>query len=291
MVLACPVQFQDLILALQRFWAEQGCVLAQPYDLEKGASTFHPETFLRALGKKPWRVAIVEPCRRPTDGRYGQNPNRLGRYYQFQVLLKPSPPHAQELLLKSLARLGIDPLVHDVRFVEDNWESPTLGAWGTGWEVWSDGMEVAQYTYFQQVGGFDCDPVAVEFTYGLERLAMYLQNVDNVMDLVWVDGPNGPVRYRDVHMRSEVEFSRYHFESADTARLQRLFDEYEAEGRRLLDAGLLLPGYDYCVKCSHAFNVLDARGAVSTTERQRFIGRVRELARRSAEVYVAQSDA
>jgi len=287
-----PVHFQQVILALQRFWAERGCVILQPYDMEKGAGTFHPDTFLRSLGKTPWRVAYVEPCRRPTDGRYGQNPNRLGRYYQFQVLLKPSPPEAQEVLLESLRELGIDPLVHDVRFVEDNWESPTLGAWGTGWEVWSDGMEVAQFTYFQQVGGIDCDPVSVEFTYGLERLAMYLQDVDNAFDLVWVEGPDGPVYYRDVAMRGEVEFSRYHFEAADAARMFRLFDEYEAEARRLLDDGLALPGYDYCIKCSHAFNVLDARGAVSVTERQRFIARVRDLARRSAEAYMAsQTDA
>jgi glycyl-tRNA synthetase alpha chain len=258
-------------------------VIVQPYDLEKGASTFNPETFLRALGKKPWRVACVEPSRRPTDGRYGKNPNRLGRYYQFQVLLKPSPKDSQGLLLKSLSRLGIDPLVHDVRFVEDDWDSPTLGAWGTGWEVWSDGMEVAQFTYFQQVGGVDCDPVSVEFTYGLERLAMYLQNVDNVFDLVWANG----VRYRDVHMRSEIEFSRYHFESADVDLLHRHFDDYEAESRRLLGDGLALPGYDYCVKCSHVFNVLDARGAVSATERQRFIARVRDLACRSAELFLA----
>jgi glycyl-tRNA synthetase alpha chain len=287
-----PVTFQDVILTLQRFWAERGCILLQPYDLEKGASTFNPDTYLRALGRLPWRMATVEPCRRPTDGRYGQNPNRLGRYYQFQVLLKPSPPEAQEVLLLSLRRLGIDPLIHDVRFVEDNWESPTLGAWGTGWEVWSDGMEVAQFTYFQQVGGIDCDPVSVEFTYGLERLAMYLQNVDNVFDLVWVEGPDGPVRYRDVCLRGEVEFSRYHFEAADATRQERLFDEYESEARGLLDAGLALPGYDYCIKCSHAFNVLDARGAMSVTERQRFIARVRDLARRSAEVYMAsQADA
>lgn len=276
------MNFQELIFTLQRFWADQGCVVVQPYDLEKGAGTFHPATFLRVLDPKPWRVAYVEPCRRPTDGRYGDNPNRLGHYYQFQVLLKPSPKEAQEVLLKSLKGLGLDGRDHDIRFVEDNWESPTLGAWGTGWEVWSDGMEICQFTYFQQAGGFDVRPVAVEYTYGLERLAMYLQNVDNVFDLQWAPG----VRYRDVFHRNEVEYSKYHFEAADVARLLRLFDEYEAESQQLCERKLALPAYDYCIKCSHVFNVLDARGAISVTERQRFIGRVRAIAHRAAATYV-----
>ncbi|MEK6608918.1 MAG: glycine--tRNA ligase subunit alpha [Myxococcota bacterium] len=277
------MNFQEVIFTLQRYWADQGCVIVQPYDLEKGAGTFHPATFLRVLESKPWRVAYVEPCRRPTDGRYGENPNRLGHYYQFQVVLKPSPVEAQEVLLESLSRLGLDPLDHDIRFVEDNWESPTLGAWGTGWEVWSDGMEVCQYTYFQQAGGIDVRPVAVEYTYGLERIAMYLQNVDSVYDLQWAPG----VTYGDVFRRNEVEFSRYHFEEADVDRLRRLFDEYEGESRRLCERGLALPAYDYCIKSSHAFNVLDARGAISVTERQRFIGRVRALAQAAAKAYLA----
>lgn len=286
--------FQELILTLQRFWAAQGCVLHQPYDLEKGAGTFHPATFLRSLGPEPWRVAYVEPSRRPTDGRYGDNPNRLQHYYQFQVLLKPAPLGVQDIYLDSLRAIGIDPLKHDIRFVEDDWESPTLGAWGLGWEVWADGMEVTQFTYFQQVGGCDLDPVSVELTYGLERLAMYLQDVDNVYDLTWVDG----VSYRDVHHQTEVEFSTYNFQHANEAMLLELFDKFSTECRALLhppdEAGaqtgpdLPFPAYDYCLKCSHVFNLLDARGAISVTERQAYIARVRELAKGCAESYLRQ---
>jgi glycyl-tRNA synthetase alpha chain len=288
--------FQDLLLTLQRFWASQGCVIQQPYDLEKGAGTFHPATFLRCLGPEPWRAAWVEPSRRPTDGRYGDNPNRLQHYYQFQVILKPSPLQVQEMYLDSLRAVGIDPLKHDIRFVEDDWESPTLGAWGVGWEVWLDGMEVTQFTYFQQCGGIDLDPISVELTYGPERLAMYLQDVDNVYDLTWVDG----VTYGQVHHQSEVEFSTYNFEKADVGMLFKLFDLYAAECRALLNPpdengaptgpDLCLPAYDYCLKCSHAFNLLDARGAISVTERQAFIGRVRDLARRCAEGYLRQRE-
>jgi glycyl-tRNA synthetase alpha chain len=286
------LNFQDVILNLQRFWAGQGCVLLQPYDLEVGAGTFHPATFLRVLGPEPWRAAYVQPSRRPTDGRYGENPNRLQHYYQFQVVLKPSPLEVQELYLHSLRRLGVDPLAHDIRFVEDDWESPTLGAWGLGWEVWADGMEITQFTYFQQAGGIDLRPITVELTYGLERIAMYLQDVDNVYDLTWVEG----VRYRDVFHQNEVECSKHNFEHADTALCFRLFDSYEAECRRLLEQGrligqsLVLPAYDYCLKSSHVFNILDARGAIGVTERQRFIGRVRGLARGCAEAYLAERE-
>ncbi len=273
---------QNLILELQHFWAEHGCVLQQPLDLEVGAGTFHPATFLRVLGPEPYSAAFVQPSRRPTDGRYGENPNRLGAYYQFQVGLKPSPIEVQELYLASLARIGLDPLDHDIRFVEDDWESPTLGAWGLGWEVWADGMEITQFTYFQQAGGIDLMPVTAELTYGLERIAMYLQDVDNVYDLAW----NERVRYGHVHHQSEVEFSRFHFEHADTALNFELFDRYEAECKRLVEHKLVLPAYDYCMKCSHVFNILDARGAISVTERQRFIGRVRGMARKCAEGYV-----
>jgi glycyl-tRNA synthetase alpha chain len=268
--------FQDLILTLQRFWAGQGCVLLQPYDLEVGAGTFHPATTLRALGPEPWRAAYVQPSRRPSDGRYGDNPNRLQHYYQFQVILKPSPDDIQELYLKSLAEIGIDALAHDIRFVEDDWESPTLGAWGLGWEVWCDGMEVSQFTYFQQVGGIDCDPVSGEITYGLERLAMYVQGVENVYDLDW----NGAgVSYGDVYLQNEREFSAYNFERADTEILLRHFADAEAECGALLAAGLALPAYDQCMKASHLFNLLDARGVISVTERAAYIGRVRALAK------------
>ena len=275
--------FQEVILRLQEYWAQRGCVLVQPYDVEKGAGTFNPSTFLRALGPEPWNTAYVEPSRRPTDGRYGENPFRLGKYYQFQVIMKPAPHDIQELYLGSLKALGIDPLEHDIRFVEDDWESPTLGAWGLGWEVWVDGMEASQFTYFQQAGGIEIDPVAVELTYGLERICMYLQGKSSVYDLEWVDG----VTYGEIHQQDERELSTYNFEVADVALHLELFDKFEKECLRTLDAGLVLPAYDYTLKCSHVFNVLDARGAISVTERQKYIGRVRGLARRCAEGYVA----
>lgn len=280
--------FQDLILALQGFWAEQGCVVLQPYDLEVGAGTFHPATTLRSLGPDPWRAAYVQPSRRPTDGRYGENPNRLQHYYQFQVILKPSPDDIQDLYLASLAHIGIDAANHDIRFVEDDWESPTLGAWGLGWEVWCDGMEVSQFTYFQQVGGFDCDPVSGEITYGLERLAMYVQGVENVFDLDWngVEG-EGRMTYGDVYLRSEREFSAYNFEHADTDVLLRQFTDAEVACGKLVDAGLALPAYDQCMKASHLFNLLDARGVISVTERAAYIGRVRALARASCEQWLS----
>ncbi len=274
--------FQDVILTLQHFWADKGCVIQQPVDMEVGAGTFHPSTFLRVLGPEPWNTAFVQPSRRPTDGRYGENPNRLGAYYQFQVGLKPAPLDVQDLYLESLRALGLDPHDHDIRFVEDDWESPTLGAWGLGWEVWSDGMEVTQFTYFQQAGGIDLKPVTAELTYGLERITMYLQNVDNVFELEWVNG----VKYGQVHKQSEVEFSKFSFEESNAELNFRLFDSFEKECQRLLAAGLVLPAYDYCMKCSHTFNLLDARGAISVTERQRFIGRVRALAKGCAEGYV-----
>jgi glycyl-tRNA synthetase alpha chain len=298
--------FQDLILTLQKFWAEQGCVLTQPYNSEVGAGTFNPQTFLRAVGPEPWRVAYVEPSRRPTDGRYGDNPNRLQQYYQFQVILKPSPLDIQELYLQSLRALGTDPLKHDIRFVEDDWESPTLGAWGLGWEVWLDGLEITQFTYFQQVGGMECKPVSGELTYGLERIAMYLQGVNNVYDLKW----SSKVSYGDVAKRSEWEWSTYNFERADVPLHFDLFDRTEAQCKALLgledskDKGgglrfkskdplerLVLPAYDCVIKCSHYFNVLDARSAMSVTERQRYIGRVRTIARACAESYYAQRQA
>ncbi|MBB4287072.1 glycine--tRNA ligase subunit alpha [Roseospira goensis] len=279
-----PPSFQSLILRLQSFWAEQGCVLLQPYDMEVGAGTFHPATTLRALGPEPWNAAYVQPSRRPTDGRYGENPNRLQHYYQFQVIMKPSPANAQDLYLDSLRALGIDPLRHDIRFVEDDWESPTLGAWGLGWEVWCDGMEVTQFTYFQQVGGFDCDPVSFELTYGLERLAMYVQNVENVYDL---DYNGAGVSYGDVFLQAEREFSAHNFEYADTEALFRHFADAEAECGRLLDAGLALPAYDQCLKASHRFNLLDARGVISVTERAAYIGRVRALAKGCAAGWLA----
>ena len=277
--------FQALIRALQAYWSEQGCVIQQPYDMEMGAGTFHPATFLRALGPEPWRAAYVQTSRRPADGRYGDNPNRLSRYYQFQVILKPSPADMQELYLQSLQRLGLEPLVHDIRFVEDDWESPTLGAWGLGWEVWLNGMEISQFTYFQKAGGLDCKPVSGEITYGLERIAVYLQNVDNVYDLVWTETGAGPVSYGDLHHQDEVEMSSYNFEKADTKSLFRRFDECEAQCALLVKEGLPLPAYEQVLQASHIFNLLDARRAVSVTERQRFILRVRTSARATAQAY------
>jgi len=278
--------FQELLITLQRFWADQGCLIGQPYDIEVGAGTFNPATLLRALGPEPWNVAYVEPSRRPTDGRYGENPNRLQHYYQYQVIMKPSPKNIQELYLDSLKALGLDPLDHDIRFVEDDWESPTLGAWGLGWEVWLDGMEITQFTYFQQAGGIDLHPVSVELTYGPERIAMYLQGVENVYDLQWTKG----VTYGDVHHRGEVEHSIYNFEQADVDMLFRLFSMYEAESSRIAALGLVLPAYDYCLKCSHTFNLLNARGAISVAERNSLIGRVRNLARLCAEGYLKQRE-
>ena len=282
--------FQGLIFALERFWAERGCVILQPYDMEVGAGTFHPATFLRSLGPEPWRSAYVQPSRRPTDGRYGENPNRLQHYYQYQVVLKPSPLDIQELYLQSLRALGIDPLVHDIRFVEDNWESPTLGAWGLGWEVWLNGMEVTQFTYFQQVGGLDCRPVTGEITYGLERIAMYLQGVESVFDLVWTRHGETVVTYGDVYHQNEVEQSAYNFEFADVEHLFRLFDHCEQQSLNLIDRGLPLPAYEQVLKASHTFNLLDARSAISVTERQRFILRVRTLARAVAQAYYARRE-
>ena len=279
--------FQGLILALQNYWAEQGCVILQPYDMEMGAGTFHTATFLRALGPETWNAAYVQPSRRPKDGRYGENPNRLQHYYQFQVVLKPNPDNIQQLYLDSLKAIGIDTLVHDIRFVEDNWESPTLGAWGLGWEVWLNGMEVTQFTYFQQVGGIECYPVTGEITYGLERLAMYLQGVDSVYDLVWTKGQFGTVTYGDVFHQNEVEQSTSNFEYANVEKMFELFDFYEAEATRLIEAELPLPAYEQVIKASHCFNLLDARGAISVTERQRYILRVRTLARSIAQSYVA----
>ncbi len=278
--------FQNLILSLQNYWAEQGCIIQQPYDIEKGAGTFNPATFLRALGPEPWNVAYVEPSRRPTDGRYGENPNRLQHYYQFQVLLKPSPQNIQDLYLNSLKSFGLDPLAHDIRFVEDDWESPTLGAWGLGWEVWLDGMEITQFTYFQQCGGFELKPIPGEITYGIERIAMYLQGVDNVYDLEWIKG----IKYGDVHHQTEVEFSHYNFEEADTDMLFQLFDMYEKESLQLVAKDLVFPAYDFVLKCSHAFNLLDARSAISVTERAGYIGRVRNMSKLCAAGYIAQRE-
>ena len=279
--------FQDVILGLQKFWAQNGCILVQPYDMEVGAGTFHPATLLKALGPEPWRVAYVQPSRRPTDGRYGENPNRLQHYYQFQVILKPSPSDIQQLYLKSLKVLGVEPLAHDIRFVEDDWESPTLGAAGLGWEVWLDGMEITQFTYFQMAGSINVHPVSVEVTYGLERICMYLQGVDNVFDIAW----NNRIKYRDVHHQQEVEQSTYNFEVADVDMLFHFFDMYEGESRRCIGSGLVLPAYEYCLKCSHAFNLLDARGAISVTQRTGYIARIRNLARACAEGYVKQREA
>ncbi len=278
--------FQEMILTLNKFWSDQKCIIQQPYDMEKGAGTMNPATFLRSLGKEPWRVAYVEPSRRPTDGRYGENPNRLQHYYQYQVILKPNPEDTQELYLASLAALGIDHKLHDIRFVEDNWESPTLGAWGLGWEVWLDGMEVSQFTYFQQCGGIDCKPVCAEITYGLERLAMFIQNKNNVYDIDWVEG----ITYGDVHLQGEIEHSKYNFEYADTEMLFSLFDMYEKEAYAVAETGLVLPAYDYVLKCSHTFNLLDARSAISVTERTSFINRVRNMAKVCAENYVKQRE-
>jgi len=283
--------FQGLILALQQYWAAQGCVLLQPLDMEVGAGTFHPATFLRAIGPEPWATAYVQPSRRPTDGRYGENPNRLQHYYQFQVIIKPSPLDIQELYLGSLRHLGLDLLEHDIRFVEDNWESPTLGAWGLGWEVWLNGMEVTQFTYFQQVGGLDCRPVTGEITYGLERIAMYLQGVESVFDLIWTRGPQGTVSYGDVYHQNEVEQSAYNFEHADVPFLFSQFDHCEQQSQQLIEAGLPLPAYEMVLKASHTFNLLDARHAISVTERQRYILRVRALARAVAQAYYDRREA
>lgn len=286
-----PQTFQGLIMKLQEFWSNQGCVILQPLDLEVGAGTFHPATFLRSIGPEPWNAAFVQPCRRPTDGRYGENPNRLQHYYQYQVVLKPSPKNIQELYLDSLKMLGIDPLEHDIRFVEDNWESPTLGAWGLGWEIWLNGMEVTQFTYFQQVGGLECKPVTGELTYGLERIAMYLQGVDSIFDLVWTEGPQGTVTYRDVFHQNEVEQSTYNFEHADVDYLFKHFDYCETQSQQLIEKGLPLPAYEMVLKASHAFNLLDARHAISVTERQRFILRVRALSRDVAKAYYDSREA
>jgi len=274
--------FQDLILTLQQYWAGEGCLILQPYDMEVGAGTFHPATTLHALGPKPWRAAYVQPCRRPKDGRYGENPNRLQHYYQFQVILKPAPREVQDLYLGSLKAIGLDPAGHDIRFVEDDWESPTLGAWGLGWEVWCDGMEVSQFTYFQQVGGIDCDPVCAELTYGLERLAMYVQEVEFVYDLAY----NNRFRYGEVFHQNEREYSAYNFERADTEMLKRHFEDAEKECHALVDAGLALPAYDQCIKASHSFNLLDARGVISVAERAAYIGRVRTLAKTCCEAWL-----
>ncbi|HEX2826611.1 MAG TPA: glycine--tRNA ligase subunit alpha [Burkholderiales bacterium] len=279
--------FQQIILALNQYWDAQGCALLQPYDMEVGAGTFHTATFLRSIGPEPWNAAYVQPSRRPKDGRYGDNPNRLQHYYQYQVVMKPSPDNLQDLYLGSLRELGIDPKVNDIRFVEDDWESPTLGAWGLGWEVWLNGMEVTQFTYFQQVGGLDCKPVLGELTYGLERLAMYLQGKESVYDLVWVDG----VSYGDVYHQNEVEQSKYNFEAANVQWLLTLFDDYEREAKRLIESGLVLPGYEMVLKCSHTFNLLDARGAISVTERAAYIARVRALARLVAQAYYDSREA
>lgn len=281
------MNFQEVILNLQKFWADQGCVIIQPYDQEVGAGTFHHATTLKSLGPEPWKVAYVQPSRRPTDGRYGENPNRLQHYYQFQVLLKPSPADVQKLYLDSLKCIGIDPLEHDIRFVEDDWESPTLGASGLGWEVWLDGMEVTQFTYFQVAGSLELSPISVELTYGLERLCMYLQGVDSVYDLMW----NDTITYGDVYHQQEVEQSTYNFEVADTDVLFDLFSKYETEALRIIKQGLVLPAYEFCLKCSHTFNLLDARGVISVTERTGYIGRIRNIARACAKAYVAQREA
>lgn len=280
------MKFQEIILALNQFWGEQGCIIAQPYDIEKGAGTMNPATFLRVLGPEPWNVAYVEPSRRPTDGRYGENPNRLQHYFQYQVILKPSPDNVQEIYLESLERLGINPAEHDIRFVEDNWESPTLGAWGLGWEVWLDGMEVTQFTYFQQCGGIDCKPVSAEITYGIERLATFIQGKESVFDIEWV----GDVTYGDIYLQNEKDYSNYNFEVADVEALRLWFDMYEKEAERVIEHGLVMPAYDYVLKCSHTFNLLEARGAISVTERTGYIARVRNLARLCAQAYVAQRE-
>ena len=290
------ISFQEIVENLNRFWADYGCVIRQPYDLEKGAATMSPATFFGVLGPKPWNVAYIDPVRRPTDGRYGENPNRLFHYFQYQVILKPSPLDVQDAYLNSLRAIGIEPAKHDVRFVEDNWESPTLGAWGTGWEIWAEGMEITQFTYFQECGGFPCKPVAVELTYGLERIAMFIQKVDNVYDIEWTHlrrgsgGQASGVKYGDIYLPQEQQHSKYNFEVADIAMLTNLFNAYEAEARKLMDQELTLPAYDYILKCSHTFNILDARGAVSVTERMGYILRIRKLARRCAKLYVEMSE-
>ncbi|MDB9496678.1 glycine--tRNA ligase subunit alpha [Spirulina subsalsa CS-330] len=281
------LSFQSVIATLNQFWSDRGCLIAQPYDTEKGAGTMSHHTFLRAIGPEPWSVAYVEPCRRPTDGRYGENPNRYQHYYQYQVLIKPSPDNIQDVYLKSLQALGIHPEDHDIRFVEDNWESPTLGAWGVGWEVWLDGMEITQFTYFQQCGGIDCRPVSIEITYGLERLAMYLQDVDAIAKIQW----NDTLSYGDIHLQGEVEQCTYNFEASDSDRLFQLFALYEQEATQLIERGLVLPSHDYVLKCSHTFNLLDARGVISVTERTRYIGRIRNLARQVAQLYYQQREA
>lgn len=283
--------FQDLILTLQQFWAKRGCIIAQPYDMAMGAGTFHPATFLRAVGPEPWSSAYVQPSRRPTDGRYGDNPFRLQHYYQYQVVIKPSPDDIQDLYIDSLRAIGIDPLVHDIRFVEDNWESPTLGAWGLGWEVWLNGMEITQFTYFQQVGGLDCRPITGEITYGLERLAMYLQDVESIFDIIWTDGPLGQITYRDVYHQNEVEQSKYNFELANIDVLFEAFDQAEKVSEELIEAGLALPAYEQMLTASHTFNLLDARQAISVSERQRYILRVRTIARNVAGAYYASREA
>jgi glycyl-tRNA synthetase alpha chain len=286
--MAAPLAFQDMILRLHAFWSAQGCLILQPYDMRVGAGTFHPATTLRSLGPEPWNAAYVQPSRRPTDGRYGENPNRLQHYYQYQVIMKPSPENLQELYLQSLAEIGIDPLAHDIRFVEDDWESPTLGAWGLGWEVWCDGMEVSQYTYFQQMGGFDCRPVAGELTYGLERLAMYIQGVDNVYDLAF---NSAGVSYGEVFLKNEQEFSKYNFEVADTASLFDGFAKAESECRRCIEADIPLAAYDQAIEASHLFNLLQARGVISVQERASYIGRVRDLAKGSCQAWIEKNKA
>lgn len=280
------VTFQELVHRLNEYWSNYGCIIQQPYDIEKGASTMNPNTFLKVLGPEPWNAAMIEPCRRPTDGRYGENPNRLQHYFQYQVILKPSPEDAQDVYLKSLEYIGIDLKKHDVRFVEDNWESPTLGAWGVGWEVWLDGMEVTQFTYFQQAGGIDVKPVALELTYGLERIAMYLQNVDSVFDVQY----NKTLKYGDIYHHNEVEFSKYNFEHSTPESLFKLFDIYSEEANSAMDANLVLPAYDYVLKCSHSFNLLDARGVISKDERTNFINRIRRMAEKVAKLYVQQRE-
>lgn len=280
------ISFQSIIALLNEFWSQQGCLIAQPYDTEKGAGTMSPHTFLRAIGPEPWSVAYVEPCRRPTDGRYGENPNRFQHYYQYQVLIKPSPNNIQEIYLDSLRILGINPEDHDIRFVEDNWESPTLGAWGVGWEVWLDGMEITQFTYFQQCGGIDCRPVSIEITYGLERLAMYLQNVNSITQIQW----NERVNYGEIFLQNEIEQCTYNFEASSPDLLLNLFSLYEQEAKQLIERGLVVPSLDYVLKCSHTFNLLDARGVIAVAERTRYIGRIRNLAREVAGLYLQQRE-
>lgn len=281
------ITFQELFLNLNKYWSDNGCIIQQPYDIEKGASTMNPATFLRAIGPEPWNTAMIEPCRRPADARYGENPNRLGHYFQYQVIMKPSPDNAQELYLESLQAMGVDLAKHDVRFVEDNWESPTLGASGVGWEVWLDGMEITQFTYFQQVGGLEVKPVVLELTYGLERIAMYLQNVDNVFDILWTKD----VKYGEIYLQNEIEQSKYNFEVSDASNLHAMFDLYTKEANNCIEKELVLPAYDYVLKCSHSFNLLDARGVISKDERANFIGRIRRMASEVAKLYSAQREA